>query len=124
VGGKPSDIARKGLEAWRRGEFETIEQLLDPQVEWHGFKPGEGDCRDRADVMRTLQERHEQGFAAGDVELRDAGDTVIVVSRLSEIGGPEWPAETAMVMTFRGDHIVSMQDYRSEADARATLRQA
>jgi hypothetical protein len=75
--------------------------------------------------MRTLRQRYEHGFARGEIEFRDAGeDAVIVVSHPSEIGGPEWPEETATVMTFRGDRVVSMQDYRTEADARAALAQA
>ena len=70
--------------------------------------------------MRTLRERYDQGFAKGNTEFRDAGENaVIVVSHPSEIGGPEWPAETATLMKFRGGHVVSMQDYRTEADARA-----
>jgi ketosteroid isomerase-like protein len=114
--------ARDGLEAWRRGDFETIESMLDPDIEWRWFEPGDWDCHNRDDVMRTLRQRHAHGFAEGRIEFRDAGeDAVIVVSYPREIGGPEWPEETATVMTFRGDRIVSMQDYRTEADARAAV---
>ena len=52
VSGKPSEIAREGLEAWRNGDFDT-----------------------------------------------------------------------ATVMKFRSDRVVSMQDYRTEADARAATGQ-
>jgi hypothetical protein len=69
-------------------------------------------------VMRTLRERYEQGFARGKLEFKDAGeDTVIVVSHPSEIGGSEWPAETATIMRFHDGKVVSMEDYRTEADA-------
>jgi hypothetical protein len=47
---------------------------------------------------------------------------VIVVSYPSEIGGPEWPAETATVMRFRDGKLVSMQDYRTETEAFAAIR--
>jgi ketosteroid isomerase-like protein len=111
-------IATEGLEAWRRGDFETLERLLDPAVEWRWFEPGEWDCHNREDVMRTLRERYEQGFAQGKLEFRDGGeDAIIVVSHPSEIGGPDWPAETATIMRFRDDKVVSMEDYRTEADA-------
>jgi ketosteroid isomerase-like protein len=124
LSGKPSEIVRKGLEAWRNGDFDTIEEILDPNVEWRWFEPGEWDCHNRDDVMRTLRERYDQGFARGDVEFRDVGENaVIVVSHPSEIGGPEWPAETATVMKFRSDRVVSMQDYKTEADARAATGQ-
>jgi ketosteroid isomerase-like protein len=111
-------VAQEGLAAWRDGDFDTIERLLDPAVRWHWFEPGEWDCESREDVLRTLRERHAQGFAAGALEFRAIDrDTVIVVSHPSEIGGPEWPAETATVMRFRDGRVVSMQDYRTESEA-------
>jgi ketosteroid isomerase-like protein len=114
--------AEQGLAAWRAGDFKTFERLLDPAVEWHWFEPGEWDCQSRDDVLRTLRERHAQGFGAGALEFRDVGhDTIIVVSYPSEIGGADWPAETATVMRFREGKVVSMQDYRTETDARAAV---
>lgn len=111
-------VAEEGLDAWRRGDFETVERILDPRVEWRWFEQGEWDCYGRDAVMRTLRERHAQGFARGALEFRDGGeDAVIVVSHPSEIGGSEWPAETATVMRFQGGKVVSMQDYRTEREA-------
>jgi ketosteroid isomerase-like protein len=117
------ELVRAGLDAWRQGEFTAIEQLLDPHVEWGWFEPGDWDCHNRADVMRTLRQRYDEGFGKGDLTFHDASKgTVIVVSHPSEVGGPEWPDETATVMTFRGDRIVSIQDYPTEADARAATQ--
>ena len=111
-------VAAEGLEAWRKGDFETLERILDPDVEWRWFEPGEWDCRNREDVMRTLRERYDQGFAKGRLEFKDGGENaIIVVSHPSEIGGPEWPDETATLMQFRQARVVSMQDYRTEAEA-------
>lgn len=110
--------AEEGLSAWRRGDFERLEEFLDPAVEWQAFEPGEWDCHGRDDVLRTLRERYEQGFAQGAVEFREGGEsTVIVLSHPSEIGGPEWPAETATVMRFSGGKVISMRDYRTESEA-------
>jgi ketosteroid isomerase-like protein len=114
----------RGWRRGRRGDFETIERLLDPDVEWRWFEPGDWDCHTREDVMQTLRQRFEQGFAKGDMTFRSAGeDAVIVVTHPSEIGGPEWPDETATVMTFRNERVVSMQDYRTEAEALAATGQ-
>jgi ketosteroid isomerase-like protein len=111
-------VARDGLEAWRRGDFETLERILDQDVEWRWFEAGEWDCRSREDVMRTLRERYDQGFAKGRLEFKEGGENaIIVVSHPSEIGGPEWPDETATLMRFREGRVVSMQDYRTEAEA-------
>ena len=125
VGREPSEIAREGLEAWRKGDFETIEEILDRNVEWLATEAGEWDCHGRDDVMQTLRERYEQGFAKGDLQFLDGGEhAVIVVAHPSEIGGQDWPDETATVMTFRGECVISMQDYRTEAEALAAARQA
>jgi hypothetical protein len=43
---------RAALEAWRNGDFDTIEEILDPNVEWRALEPGEYDRHDRNDVMR------------------------------------------------------------------------
>jgi len=115
-------LAEQGLAAWRKGDFETLERLLDPAVESHWIEPGEWDCHNREDVLRTLRERHAQGFATGALEFRDVGgDIVIVVSHPSEIGGSEWPAETTTVMRFRDGKVVSMWDYRTEPEALAAF---
>jgi ketosteroid isomerase-like protein len=114
----PMAIATQGLDAWRNGDFEALERLLDPAIEWRWFEPGEWDCHNRVDVMRTLRERYEQGFAEGKLDFKEGGeDAIVVVSHPSEVGGPEWPAETATIMRFRDGKVVSMQDYRTEADA-------
>src|SRR5437016_5725406 len=55
-------LAKTGLEAWRQGDFDVIEGLLDPAVEWHWFEPGEWDCYGREAVMDVVRERHAQGF--------------------------------------------------------------
>jgi hypothetical protein len=68
--------------------------------------------------MRTLRERYEQGFPKRRLGFKDGGeDAIIVVSHPSEIGGSEWPEETATIMRFRDGKVVSMRDYRTEADA-------
>lgn len=124
VSSTPTEVAREGMEAWRRGDFETIERMLDPNVEWRWFEPGDWDCHNREDVMQVLRQRFEQGFAKGDVTFRSAGeDAVIVVAHPGEIAGPDWPDETATVMTFRDERVVSMQDYRTETEALAAAGQ-
>src|SRR5438067_4579213 len=116
-------LAQQGFEAWRCGDFEALEQLFAPEVEWYWFEPGEWDCHSREDVMRALRERHEAGFAEGRLNLHDAGpDTVVVTAHPSEIGGPEWPEETSTVIRFRDGKVVSMQDYRTESEALAAAK--
>ena len=73
--------------------------------------------------MRTLRQRHSAGFAEGRLSFHDAGPEIVVVTaHPREIGGPEWPDETATVIRFHDGKVVSMQDYRTEAEARAAVR--
>jgi ketosteroid isomerase-like protein len=122
VNSNPAEIAREGLAAWRKGDFEAVAQILDRDVVWRATEPGECDCEGRDQVMRTLRERYEQGFADGDLQFRGGGeDAVIVVAHPGEIGGSDWPSEIATVMRFRNERVVSMQDYRTEAEAVAAV---
>jgi hypothetical protein len=76
-------------------------------------------------VLDTLRERYEQGFGRGEIEFLDAGPgAVILVSRPREIGGEEWPEETATVVSFEGDRVVRMQDYPTQAEALAAMAAA
>ena len=113
-------LARQGFDAWRRGDFDALEEIFAPDVEWCWFEPGDWDCHNRDDVIRTLRQRHAAGFAEGRLDIQDAGPGVVVVTaHPSEIGGPVWPEETATVIRFREGKVVSMRDYRTEAEARA-----
>jgi ketosteroid isomerase-like protein len=114
--------AREGFEAWRRGDFESVEALLAPSAQWHWWEPGEWDCKNRDEIMRTLRERHEQGFGKGEIDFVDAGDDkVILVSHPRRTGGEEWPEETATVVTFRDGTVAAMQDYPTRAEALAAV---
>ena len=116
------ELANEGLAAWRRGDADALEALFDPAATWRWFEPGDWDCENREDIVRTLKERYEQGFAEGRMEVLEAGpDTVIAVSWPREIGGEEWPEETATVISFRGGRVVSMQDHRTRAEALAAV---
>jgi ketosteroid isomerase-like protein len=118
-------LAQQGFDAWRRGDFDALEQMFAPDVEWRWFEAGDWDCHSRNDVMRALRQRHAAGFAEGRLTFHDAGpDVVVVTAHPSEIGGQEWPDETSTVIRFRNGKVVSMEDYRAEAEALAAARKA
>ena len=116
-------VAHEGFDAWRRGDFPALEAIFAPDVEWRWFEPGDWDCHNRDDVMRTLRQRHAAGFSKGQLTFHDAGSNkVVVTAHPSQIGGPEWPQETSTVILFHEGKVVSMQDYRTEAEALAAVR--
>ena len=51
-------VAQQGFDAWRHGDFDALEVIFAPDVEWRWFEPGDWDCHNRDDVMRTLRQRH------------------------------------------------------------------
>src|SRR2546427_3623351 len=108
-------VARQGFDAWRRGDFDALEAIFAPDVEWRWFEAGDWDCHNRDDVMRTLRQRHAAGFAEGRLNFHDAGsDVVVVTAHPSEIGGPGWPGGTSTVIRFHGGKGRSMRDYPLE----------
>ncbi|MDP9223437.1 MAG: hypothetical protein M3P18_06200 [Actinomycetota bacterium] len=116
------DTARRGFEAWQRGDFETIEAILDAHVQWRWFEPGDWDCQSREDVMRTLRERYEQGFGGSQLEFVETGDdAVIVVAHPRAVAGDDWPEEAATIITLRHDKVVEMQDYPTREEALAAV---
>jgi ketosteroid isomerase-like protein len=116
------ELAKRGFAAWREGDFDTVESIMHPDVQWRWYEPGEWDCHSREDVMRVVRERYDQGFAPGDIEFIDgAPDVVIVVAHPREIGGEDWPEETATALTFRDGKVADMQDHRTKEDALAAL---
>jgi ketosteroid isomerase-like protein len=115
--------ARVGLEAWQRGDFETLEEMLAPEVELLWWEPGDWDCHGRDDVIGLLRERYEQGFAGGRMELVDAGEEkLIMVTYPADGGGADWPQETATIITFRDERAVHMQQYPTLPEAEEALR--
>jgi photosystem II stability/assembly factor-like uncharacterized protein len=73
--------ARTGFEAWQRGDVSALESLLAADVELLWWKPGDWDCHGREAVVSLLRERASQGGHDATMELIEAGDQVLVVSR-------------------------------------------
>ena len=81
-------IAQRGFDGWRRGDFDALETIVAPDVEWRWLEPGDWDCHSRADVMRTLRQRHAAGFAERRLNFQDArSEVVVVTAQPSKIGG-------------------------------------
>ena len=110
--------AREGFAAWQRGDLDSLRAFFDPGVQWRWWEPGEWDCHNREDVMRTLRDRFQEGFHRSELEfVQAAPDRVVVVARPSQVAGADWPAEVATLIRFSGPVVVEMQDYRSRREA-------
>ena len=54
------DLARRGYEAVRSGDFDTVREFLDPDVKWHGGSPADG-CRNRKQALEWMRGARERG---------------------------------------------------------------
>jgi ketosteroid isomerase-like protein len=110
------DLARRGYDAVRRGDFDTVREFLDPDVKWHGGDPSYG-CQNRRQALDWMRGARERGPIGELVELIDAGDKVVVImQRTGEDGQPELIAN---LTTFRDGKAIEMVHYPNPDDARA-----
>lgn len=111
------EIARRGFEAAMRGDLETVREFLDPAVQWHGGDPSSG-CRSRDEAIEYMTRAWRVQPIGELVELIDAGDKVVVITRRPG-DGDEPPVLSANVTTFRDGRAIEMIHYPDPADARA-----
>jgi len=113
------DRARAGLAAWQRGDLTSLADLLDPEVELLSWEPGPWDCRGKEAVLELLAERVSVREAGSDIDVIDAGDEQLVVSRRridhSELDPP------ATLVTFVNGHVVKMEQFRRKTEAMSAV---
>src|SRR6476661_6461531 len=110
------ELVRSSFDAFLRGDWEALSRIMDPQVEWLWYEPGEWDCHDRKKVLATLFDRQREGVVTGLKNVVAVDERVFV-----EVTGPrlEGWGQACMVVTVRDGRIVRMQDYRNRAAALA-----
>ncbi len=96
-----------------RGDLDLIEDILDPDVKWHGGDPGSG-CQNREEALNFMRQALGSGIRAELVDAIDAGDQVIVVLKPAGTAEPR-----ANLTTFRDGKVVEMVAYESPEDASA-----
>jgi ketosteroid isomerase-like protein len=107
------EAARRGFEAAMRGDLAPIEELLDPDVKWHGGDPASG-CQDKGEALSFIQQALDNGIKADLVDVIDAGDRVVVVLQRE---GDDQPR--ANLTTFRNGKVVEMIAFEAPAEALA-----
>lgn len=111
-----AQAARRGFVAATQGDLAAIEDLLDPDVKWHGGDPASG-CQNRDEAIHFMREALDTGFEAELVDVIDAGEQVVVV--LQPAGAP---SPRANLTTFRDGKVVEMVAFESPEDALAAAR--
>jgi uncharacterized protein len=114
------ELVRSSFDAFLRGDWDALSQVMDPGVEWLWYEPGDWDCHDRKKVLATLSERQREGVVTGLNAVVAVDERVFVEvtgPRLEQWGLPDGRA--CMVVTVRDGRIVRMQDYPDRAAALA-----
>ena len=114
------ELVRRGYEAIARGDFELIEEILDPEVVWHGSDgPGTDSCHNRAEALQFMRAARRRGALEELVDVIDAGDSVVVVMRPRRSGEPDDSHLRANVTTFRDGKVIRMVAHESPEAALA-----
>jgi ketosteroid isomerase-like protein len=117
------EIAKRGFEAALRGDLDTIAQMLDANVQWHGGDPSApGACHNRGEALAFM--RQSDVIRGGRFELVDVvgfGDKVVVVIQPPSDSG-EPPSPVANLTTFREGKVVEMVHYPDADEALAAAR--
>lgn len=75
------EVVRQAWAAVRRGDLTAVGSLLAADVRWHGVGDEEGGCHDREEALAFIGGALAEGVTAEALEIRDAGDHVVVVVR-------------------------------------------
>jgi len=117
------DLVLAGYQAFLAGDFASISELLDDDVEWVGPDAVDLEAAERATVLDLLAERLEELPRVVLERCVGVGDQVVVYFRASEVESDptdERPLQTrrsytigryAGVITIRDGKVVRIQDY-------------
>ena len=109
------ELARRGYAALAAGDLAALQELLAPDIKWHGGVPEDG-CQNRAQALAFIQRDDRPGLP-GLVDVIDAGDDRVVVIVQPPAQDGETPPLRANVTTFRDGRVVEMVAYESPQDA-------
>jgi ketosteroid isomerase-like protein len=110
------EAARRGFEAALRGDLSAIEEVLHPDVKWHGGDPASG-CQNKDEALNFIRQALDNGIEAELVDVMDAGEQVVVVLRPA---GAEEPR--ANLTTFKNGKVVEMVAFETPEAALAEAR--
>jgi uncharacterized protein len=112
------ELVRRGYEATRRGDLQTMRDILHPDVKWHAGDPAAAyACHNREQALAVMG-RANRGPIGELVDVIDAGEKVVVIIRRAADDGQSTEL-VANLTTFRDGKVVEMVHYPNPDDARA-----
>ena len=126
------DLLLRGYRAFVAGDLETIESMLDPEVEWIGV--GEvAAVADRGDVLDVLRDRVAEGYQVTVDRCIGVGEDVVVSMRFSRVetdATDERPLQSrryylvgryAAIVTTRQGRVTRVEEHAHLAGALAAV---
>jgi|tagenome__1003787_1003787.scaffolds.fasta_scaffold20802636_3 ketosteroid isomerase-like protein len=126
VGRAQIEIVKRALDAWNRGDVEAMVAEASPDGEYAIAEqnPNARLLRGRQEIGDYLRDWLDtiHGLHYEPEEMRDAGDAVVVLGKMSgRVGedGPEITAELGFVLHFDGTVVVRTEEYLDHRQALA-----
>jgi ketosteroid isomerase-like protein len=135
VNGDNVDLVLRGYRAFLAGDLDTVRELLDPEIEWHGLA-AEAAPAQREEVERVIAERLAEGYRVELERCVGKGDEVLMGFRAVGIEKDEHddrPLQTRRyftigrywaVATVRDGRVVRVRDFPQLSAAVAALEGA
>jgi ketosteroid isomerase-like protein len=121
------EIVRRGFEAGNRRDIEAMIEVLDPEVEWHSALlmslEGEAAVYRRHEGIREFFRDLDGLFDklhAEYPEIRDLGDRVVAIGRISTRGkgsGAETESQIGTVVDLKNGKAVRVRTYLDPKEA-------
>jgi uncharacterized protein len=125
------EVARRGYEAFRRGDFSWIVEQMSPEIVWHDASEIPGARRHAGiDDVRAFLESFPRIWEEPRFEpeqLHQAGDTVVALVRFTGRGrnsGAEVSRELAHLFEFSDGKVVRVVTYFDREQALLALEDA
>jgi ketosteroid isomerase-like protein len=120
------EALRRGLVAWNSGDYDGWIGPAHPDIEWvsaiaQRLEGAGAVYRGISGLRRFWEEWHGVwDFRLDATEMRDLGDSVLVLGRISATGrvsGVDTEGPLALVVTFEDGLVVRMHSYPTTDDA-------
>jgi ketosteroid isomerase-like protein len=118
---------KRGLEAGNRGDVETLQEVLDPEVAWHSalhaLMGGEATVYRGHDGVRELFRDLNEAFGEMHIEIseiRDLGERLVAIGRTRVRGkasGADVESPIAFVTEVKNGKTISIRGYLDPKEA-------
>ena len=108
-----TDPIETGLRAWTKGDLDSLEAVLAPEVSLLAVEPGPWDCVGREQVTALLRLRRQGTVHPAHVRRIDEHTWTVTTDAPVDAEAPE-PFPHGTVISVNGGRVTLMQQYRND----------